>query len=581
MKKHVHNFVDRIQFLNECFGSYKYKAVILLSTILICGVVEGFGMAMILPLLDTIVGSRDGGFWSQFILNPIVLVVPEKYVILILSLMFLGILILKNLLILFKGAYSIQFSQGIMRVWMVRIKENYLYASYQFILNHKQGYLINNIIGEPNSAGGALGSMIGFLSSLIITSILYIVLLLTNWQATLVISIVFGVLMVATSGISRKYSERFGKKRIELKQDINIQVSENIIALRQIKTFGLEKSLLDRFHNSLNKLVEIAVKFKVMKMLPLAIGDVVVCVILVSIILYLQYGLNYDLKNAIPEIGLFAIVSQRMKGDLTALVAQRMVIFSLIPSLRLVQTLANQKQEQEIYQHVESVSHINGDIVIKDLGFSYGGKNPVFSKLNLTIPLNKMTALIGPSGCGKSTLADLLLGLYMPQKGSISINGQSLSQLNMRDWRELIGFVSQDTFVFNTTIAENIAMGKYGAVEDEICAAAKSAGAHVFITQLPQAYETIVGDRGLKLSGGQRQRIAIARAIIRDPELLIFDEATSALDSETEKRVQKSIEELGKKKTILVIAHRLSTIKNADLVYDLGEMLNNVPKGNI
>jgi len=225
--------------------------------------------------------------------------------------------------------------------------------------------------------------------------------------------------------------------------------------------------------------------------------------------------------------------------------------------------LAEQKQDQERYKNAKSVSHINSDIVIKDLSFSYDGKNPVFSGLNLTIPFSKMTALIGPSGSGKSTIADLLLGLYAPEKGSISINGKLLNQINMHEWRQRIGFVSQDTFVFNTTIAENIATGKYGATEKEIHDAAKSAGAHEFIMQLPQGYETIVGDRGLKLSGGQRQRVAIARALIRDPDFLVFDEATSALDSKTEKAVQKSIEELGKKKTVLVIAHRLSPTFNA------------------
>lgn len=566
------NFVDKLKLLWGILGDFKCKAIIMFMIILCSAVAEGFGMAMIMPLLDTIVGSRSEGLWSDLIIGPIRSMVHEKYILLTLSLIFLVTLILKNLVILLKAAYAAHFTQGLTRFWMLKIKENYLYASYSFILNHKQGYLINNIVLEPNIAGGALNGMVDFLAKSILVSVLYFVLLLTNWQATLVVSFVLGFIVLATMGISRRYSEKFGKERIALKQDLNIQVSENIIALRQIKTFGLEKALFERFHNSVNKLVKILVKFKVIKILPLAIGDVVICAILVGFILYLQYGLNYELRNAIPVIGLFAIVSQRMKGDLTSLVTQRMVIFSQIPSLRLVHELAEQKQEQERYQDAESISRINSDIVIRDLSFSYNNKNPVFSGLNLTLPLGKMTALIGPSGSGKSTLADLLLGLYTPQKGSVSINGQPLSQINTHEWRQLIGFVSQDTFIFNATIAENIAMGKFGASEDEIRAAAKSAGAHEFIMQLPEQYATIVGDRGLKLSGGQRQRVAIARALIRDPDFLIFDEATSALDSKTEKAVQKSIEELGKKKTVLVIAHRLSTIQNADVVYDLGKL---------
>jgi ABC-type multidrug transport system fused ATPase/permease subunit len=189
------------------------------------------------------------------------------------------------------------------------------------------------------------------------------------------------------------------------------------------------------------------------------------------------------------------------------------------------------------------------------------------------IPKGKMTAVIGPSGIGKTTIADLVIGLLEPTTGEIVVNGRSLQEYNLRSWRNRLGYVSQDTVIFNTSVKENIRIGKIDAGDEEIENAAKGAAIFDFVMSLPRGFQTEVGDRGVKLSGGQRQRIAIARAILRDPDLYIFDEATSALDHESERLIQKSIEEVGQDKTVLVIAHRLSTIENADVVYDVSNFI--------
>lgn len=180
-----------------------------------------------------------------------------------------------------------------------------------------------------------------------------------------------------------------------------------------------------------------------------------------------------------------------------------------------------------------------------------------------------MTALVGVSGSGKSTMADLLMGLLTPQSGKIAVNHRDLREFSLASWREKVGYVCQDPFLFNMTLRENILMGKPDATEEEMVSAAKMANIHDFIIGLPEAYDTVIGDRGVKLSGGQRQRIVIARSVIRNPQLFIFDEATSALDSESEAAVRRSIEKLAEKKTIIVIAHRDSTIEKADVIFDL------------
>jgi ATP-binding cassette subfamily B protein len=213
------------------------------------------------------------------------------------------------------------------------------------------------------------------------------------------------------------------------------------------------------------------------------------------------------------------------------------------------------------------VASVRGEMELKDVSFAYNGRNPVIQNLSLHIPAGKTIAIVGSTGSGKSTLVKLLLRLYEIQSGTITLDGIDLRDLKLRDLRSCIGLVSQDVFLFHGTVKENIAYGSPNATEAEVIEAAKIAEAQDFIMQLPQGYDTIVGERGQKLSGGQRQRIAIARAVLKDPPILILDEATSAVDNETEAAIQRSLERITVNRTTIAIAHRLSTVRNADCIY--------------
>ncbi|MBD2045139.1 ABC transporter ATP-binding protein [Coleofasciculus sp. FACHB-64] len=213
------------------------------------------------------------------------------------------------------------------------------------------------------------------------------------------------------------------------------------------------------------------------------------------------------------------------------------------------------------------VASVRGEMELKDVTFAYNGRNPVIQNLSLHIPAGKTIAIVGSTGSGKSTLVKLLLRLYEIQSGTVTLDGIELRDLKLRDLRSCIGLVSQDVFLFHGTVKENIAYGSPDATEAEAIEAAKIAEAQDFIMQLPQGYDTIVGERGQKLSGGQRQRIAIARAVLKDPPILILDEATSAVDNETEAAIQRSLERITVNRTTIAIAHRLSTVRNADCIY--------------
>ena len=217
------------------------------------------------------------------------------------------------------------------------------------------------------------------------------------------------------------------------------------------------------------------------------------------------------------------------------------------------------------------VSSIKGELEFKNVTFSYNQRKPILQYFSLTLQAGKTTAIVGATGSGKSTLVKLILRLYEVQYGNIYLDGIELTNLNLKDLRRAIGLVSQDVFLFHGTVAENIAYGSFEATNREIVTAAKIAEAHEFIVQLPDGYNTIVGERGQKLSGGQRQRIAIARAVLKNPPILILDEATSAVDNETEAAIQRSLERITKNRTTIAIAHRLSTVRNADCIFVMDE----------
>lgn len=212
-------------------------------------------------------------------------------------------------------------------------------------------------------------------------------------------------------------------------------------------------------------------------------------------------------------------------------------------------------------------AQVSGEVIFEDVSFGYHERQPILKNLSLKIPAGKTTAIVGSTGSGKSTLVKLLLRFYEVNAGHIFLDGLDLQSLSLKDLRKSVGLVSQDVFLFHGTVAENIAYGSFNATIDEIMRAANVAEAHDFIVGLPDGYDTIVGERGQKLSGGQRQRLAIARALLKNPPILVLDEATSAVDNETEAAIQKSLEKITRERTVIAIAHRLSTVRNAHCIY--------------
>lgn len=292
-------------------------------------------------------------------------------------------------------------------------------------------------------------------------------------------------------------------------------------------------------------------------------------VILVGFTATLLYGGLETARGAIA-VGTYSVmvfITQRLLWPLTSLGQTLDNYQRAMASTRRVFGLLDTPIAAHPGDRLLNPDQVRGAIALNDVEFGYRDRPPVLRGLSLEIPAGQTIAIVGATGSGKSTVVKLLLRLYEIQGGSITLDGMDIREVELRSLRRQIGWVSQEVFLFHGTVAENIAYGSFDAPREQIIEAAKLAEAHDFITQLPQGYDTLVGERGQKLSGGQRQRLAIARAILKDPPILILDEATSAVDNETEAAIQRSLDRITAHRTTIAIAHRLSTIRNADCIY--------------
>jgi ATP-binding cassette subfamily B protein/subfamily B ATP-binding cassette protein MsbA len=353
----------------------------------------------------------------------------------------------------------------------------------------------------------------------------------------------------------------------KLSQELSSRMTENIQGLRLLHTSG-QLDVADQGVANQTRTVEInsraqsrlnAVNAPIIVILPILMIAVIAAL---SVVFFGERN-----SGVLPSLVTFVVALQRLNGTFGNLSQTLVQLKNNSANLDLLNSFLNDSDKQFRRRGGKSFVAIGRDIKLRNVSLRYSPElEPALTNINLILPKGQTIALVGSSGAGKSSIADLLAGLYEPTEGEILVDGTNLATFDLVSWQQRLGVVSQDTFLFNATIAENIAFGTPGINRQDIEKVAEQAQAARFIRELPAGFETLVGERGYRLSGGQRQRLSLARAILRDPELLILDEATSALDSESERLVQQAIDRFERKHTVLVIAHRLSTIVNADLI---------------
>jgi len=437
--------------------------------------------------------------------------------------------------------------------------------SLGYFAKTKSGELVNTITTELERIKTAFGG-VAFVITRCLVGVVYVsTLLLLSWQLTLLAVMLFSLLAVGLSTLNVRVREESFEISAANAHFTSTAV-EFINGIRTIQAFAAQEFERKRFYQSSSRVAESLIKITRLMSLVKPLSESIATAILVSLIIMAFNGIFIGKSLPVASLLTFFFVLFRLVPTLQDVNGTRVVLSGLEgAAVNVKELLRTDNKDYFPNGHLE-FSGLKRAINLVSVDFGYEPDNLVLHDISLTIERGKMTALVGGSGAGKSTLADLIPRFYDPTRGTILIDGVDLKTYEIKSLRQKLAVVSQDTFIFNANVRDNIAYALEGVEEADIVEAARQAYALEFIQQLPEGFDTQLGDRGVRLSGGQRQRLAIARALLRDPEILILDEATSALDSVSERLIQESLEKLSMGRTVIAIAHRLSTITRADQV---------------
>lgn len=465
------------------------------------------------------------------------------------------------------GSYFlIPIRTGVVRDIRNRINDKVLSLPLGFFTEERKGDILSRVSGDVNEVENSVMSSLDMLFKNPILILIYLTtMVILSWQLTLFVIVVLPVMgfVMGRVGRSLKRSSFTAQNKWG---ELMSQMEETLSGLRVIKAFGAENKISGRFHTGNNEFRRMSNRISRRQQLahPMSelLGTITIAIVLwFGGTLILEGNSMIDAASFIYYLTIFySIINPAKEFSKSAYAVQR----GLASMERIDKILTAENKITDAAQPVPVT--FNSYIDYRDVWFKYE-TDWVIRGVNLKIDKGKTIALVGQSGSGKSTMADLLPRFYDIQEGEILIDGINIKDMKVRELRSLMGYVNQEAILFNDTFYNNISFGVANATESEVINAAKVANAHEFIMATEQGYQTNIGDRGGKLSGGQRQRISIARAILKNPKILILDEATSALDTDSERLVQEALEQLMKNRTTIVIAHRLSTIKNADEIY--------------
>jgi len=480
-------------------------------------------------------------------------------------------IVLKNLFRYLSSYCIAPFEQGIIRNLRDRIFEKLTRLSLHYFTYQRKGQLMNLILNDVQIVQEAVvGTLMPLLSDPITMVIYLLTMLIISWKLTLFTLLVLPLTALVISRIARSLRKRADKAQTLL--DLLMAfVDELIGGIRIVKAFNGEPYEVQKYRHHNHLYTRVMVNFRRRSELASPLTEILSILVVLVILIYgstlILQGEN-DLKSS-EFIGFIALFSQFLAPIKTFSGAISRIQKAIV-SYNRIENLLNQEPDPTLMRGKREVNGFEESIQLCNVHFGYEDRE-VLKGITFTIRKGMMVALVGPSGAGKSTLVDLICRFYDPQEGVILFDRIPYPEINVHSLRRLMGIVSQEGFLFNDTVKNNITYGSDSYTMEEIIQAAKAANAHEFIMELPQGYDTVIGERGLRLSGGQRQRIAIARAILKNPPILILDEATSALDTLSEQLVQQALNHLMENRTAIVIAHRLSTIQRADLILVLDQ----------
>lgn len=556
------------QLLRPLLGWYPWAVPAIIGLGILSSLAEGLGVSLFVPFLQSFNSPNAGagasaglGSGNQLVeaLGHLFARIPASQRLGVVAASIFGSILLKAIL---SYGHTLLWSWLDARIghrMRSGIFDRLLWVSYRFLEKDQTGKLFNTLTTESWRAGSALSTLVSLVITLCTLCVYLVLLLLISWQLTLLVGVVMVAISLSVKLLTRR-ADALGRQATAANAQLAERMVEGLWGMKVIRTFSRERAEQERF-NAISD--EVGTTFMKLSLLGAAVNPVyeVLTAALLVFILLSTLRTPADL----PVVLVFILVLYRLQPRIKAVDEARLHLVSLSSAVEEVTSLLQSDNKPFLSSGTIPFEGLREGITFCNVGFSYDvEEQPALREVSFQIKAGQTTALVGPSGAGKSTIIDLLLRFYDPTQGEILLDGERLRETELSSWRRRVALVSQDVFLFNTTMGQNIAYGRPDATMDEIIAAAKQADAHDFISQMPQGYDTPVGDHGVRLSGGQKQRLTLARAIVCDPEVLILDEATNALDSISEHEIQKAIDRLSGTRTIILIAHRLATIERAD-----------------
>ena len=572
----IQNFKKSLlgRYTNSLFQLMPKKVTLALCLMVLISLTQGVSLILLVPLLQLVGLNVAQGSLGQIagivsiVFTSLGLQLNIVTVLILYVVVVSSIAILNRLQTLMISDIQFQFAAHMRKqLYMAITNSNWLFLSKM-----KSSNFAHALTNEIERISIGTGHFLSLLSSIMILIVYIIFALKIAGILTGIIFIVgIAILLVLRRMVNKSRSS--GQGITTTTQDLYSSILQHLDGMKTIKSFGMQEENIRVFSNETNNVaknyLESIQTYADVKLL-FDVGTVIVLAIMVIILLEVI---------KLPTASLFLLIYLfiMMIPQFSMIQSSYQYFITMLPAYDNVMMVQKQCLENsEIMEYNGDKIELNNAVTLDNVSFSYRDKDHEFIRnLNLDIKAGKTTAIVGSSGAGKSTVADLVMGLIKPDEGEIKVDNVIVSNNLIGYWRGQIGYVAQETFLFNETVRFNLLLAQPKANEKDINEALKLASAYEFVSKLPEGLDTFIGDRGVKLSGGERQRLALARALLKKPSLLILDEATSNLDSENEKRILKAIDDLHGEITILIIAHRLSTIKNADYIYliDEGQIL--------
>lgn len=474
---------------------------------------------------------------------------------------------LKNIFIFLGVFVGAKLQVETIKYFQMRCFDQLIKVGMEYFNSRKGGDFHTITANHTQSIGGIVAALPELAVKLTTILVYVVMIIILSWEMTLIAVVLASFCSLLLNKLMTK-AHRIGKNHTREFYNLNNASLELISGMKLIRYFGRETRVMDFLSNRLNEYSKARFNNTIIYGIVRPLFEVCAIISLGAILIYSSYGMFQSGKIGIPTLITFLAIFQRMSAAAMHLNQFRVNYASNWAACNEVFQFLIDDDKEHLINGNKKIEFMQKELLFRNINFKYKTrKDKAINNISFSIKKGKKIGICGISGSGKSTITELLLRFYEPQGGEILLDGLNIKQLDVYAWRRCIGLVSQDVYLINDTIRNNISYGKHNATQDEIETVASKARAHEFIQELPQKYETIVGDRGVLLSGGQKQRIAIARAILIDPEILIFDEATSALDTESEKIVQQALDEVGEGRTVITIAHRLSTIFDSDRIF--------------